>query len=78
MAAAPFRPPWFGHIGVQVLGVFALLYNLVQLATRVIDGLWGEAFLSFAWCVLFGYIALESWRFRKEQQAEADDGPPAD
>jgi hypothetical protein len=75
MANAPFRPPWFGHVGVQLLAGVALLYNLVQLATKLVDGRWGEAFLSFAWSVLFGYVLVESMRFRKEQQAAADDEP---
>ena len=78
MAAAPFRPPWFGNVGVQVLAGLALAYNLVQLVRQVIDGQGGAAFLSFAWCVLFGYVAVESWRFRKQQQAGSENGPAAD
>jgi hypothetical protein len=78
MAASPFRPPWFGHIGVQVLAGVALAYNLVQLVMKLVDGQWGEGFLSFAWSVLFGYVLLESLRFRKEQQAVVDDDEPAD
>jgi hypothetical protein len=76
MAAAPFRPPWFGNVGVQLLAGAALLYNLVQLVLKIVDGRFGEAFLSFAWSVLFGYVLVESWRFRKEQQALADDDAP--
>ena len=73
MAASPFRPPWFGNLGVQVLAAVALAYNLVQLVMRLVDGQWGEAFLSFAWSVLFGYVLIESLRFRKEQQAAGDE-----
>jgi hypothetical protein len=69
MAAAPFRPPWFGNVGVQLLAAVALVYNLVQLVGRAVDGRWGEAFLSFAWSVLFGYVLLESLRARKAQAA---------
>ncbi|WP_369141003.1 hypothetical protein [Modestobacter versicolor] len=80
MAAAPFRPPWFGNVGVQVLAGVAVVYNLYQLVTKVIDAQWGEAFLSFAWTVLFGYVLLESLRARRAQQAAAVDegqaGPP--
>jgi hypothetical protein len=76
MAAAPFRPPWFSHIGVQLLAGAAVVYNLVQLVLKVVDGRSGDAFLSFAWTVLFGYVLVESWRFRKEQQAVADDDAP--
>ena len=78
MAATPFRPPWFGNIGVQALAGVAVLYNLVRLVDGVLDERYGEAFLSFAWCVVFGYVLLESLRFRKLQQQEeaaAGDGP---
>jgi uncharacterized membrane protein YwaF len=78
MAAAPLRPPWFGNVGVQLLAGAALLYNLVQLVSRVVDGRLGEAFLSFAWSVLFGYVLVESWRFRRQQQAVADDDAPSE
>jgi hypothetical protein len=81
MAAAPFRPPWFGNIGVQVLAAVAVLYNVYQLVAKVIDEQYGEAFLSFAWCVLFGYVFLESLRARKQQHqqdAAVDDDAPAD
>jgi heme A synthase len=78
MAAAPFRPPWFGNVGVQVLAGVAIVYNLYQLARNVVDEQYGEAFLSFAWCVLFGYVLLESQRTRKQQQAVAGDDAPAD
>ena len=73
MAAAPFRPPWFGNRGVQVLAAAALAYSLVQLAGQLVDGAWGEAFLYFAWCVLFGYVLVESLRFRREQDAARDE-----
>ncbi len=83
MAAAPFRPPWFGNRGVQVLAGGALAYSLVQMVQHLVDGDWGQAFLSFAWCVLFGYVVLESLRSRREQEAAQDadrdpasDGPP--
>jgi hypothetical protein len=82
MAATPFRPPWFGNVGVQLLAGVAALYNVVQLVLKLVDGRWGEAFLSFAWTILFGYVLVESLRFRKEQQARADDptsdGAPAE
>jgi hypothetical protein len=69
VAPAPFRPPWFGNRGVQVLAGGALVYVLVQLVVQLTDGRWGEAFLSFAWCVLFGYVLVESLRFRRDQDA---------
>ena len=78
MAAAPFRPPWFGNVGVQLLAGVAIVYNLYQLVRNAVDEQWGEVFLSFAWCVLFGYVLLESVRARKQQQATAaDDEAPA-
>ncbi|MGY1642883.1 hypothetical protein ACI782_17400 [Geodermatophilus sp. SYSU D00703] len=73
MAAAPFRPPWFGNRGVQVLAAGALAYSLVQLVLHVVDAEWGEAFLSFAWSVLFGYVLVESLRFRREQDGARDE-----
>ena len=73
MATAPFRPPWFGNRGVQVLAGGALLYSLVQLVGPLVDARWGEAFLSFAWSVLFGYVLVESLRFRRQQDAERDE-----
>ena len=76
MAPAPFRPPWFGNRGVQVLAAGALVFNLVQLVLRLIDTQWGAAFLSFAWSVLFGYVLVESLRFR-QQQDTAPGEPPA-
>ena len=76
MAAAPFRPPWFGNRGVQVLAGGALAYNLVQIVLQLVDADWGAAFLSFAWSVLFGYVLVESLRFRKQQDAAGDE--PAD
>lgn len=83
MAAAPFRPPWFAHPVLPVVAGGAALYNAVQLVLRLVDGLWGEAFLSFAWCAVFGYVMVESLRFRREQeaaQAAADEGtrPPVE
>ncbi len=73
MATAPFRPPWFGSRGVQVLAAGALAYSLVQLVRQLLDALWGQAFLSFAWCVLFGYVLMESLRFRRIQDAAPDE-----
>ena len=73
MTTAPLRPPWFGNRGVQVLAGGALLYSLVQLVGQLVDARWGEAFLSFAWSVLFGYVLVESLRFRREQDAERDE-----
>jgi hypothetical protein len=78
MAASPFRPPWFGHVGVQVLAGVAVVYNLAQIVIKLVDGQWGDAFLSFAWSVVFGYVLAESLRFRKEQQAAVDDDVPVD
>jgi hypothetical protein len=69
VANAPFRPPWFGNRGVQVLAAGALAYSLVQVVLHVVDAEWGEAFLSFAWSVLFGYVLVESLRFRRQQDA---------
>ena len=76
MATAPLRPPWFGTRGVQVLAGGALAYNLVQLVRQLLDADWGPAFLSFAWSVLFGYVLLESLRFRRQQDGAPD--APAD
>ena len=73
MAAAPFRPPWFGNRGVQVLAGCALAYSLVLLVGQLVDGAWGEAFLYFAWCVLFGYVLVESLRFRRDQDTARDE-----
>ena len=73
MAPAPLRPPWFGNRGVQVLAAGALVYNLVQLVRQLVDADWGPAFLSFAWSVLFGYVLLESLRFRRQQDAAPDE-----
>jgi hypothetical protein len=81
MAAAPFRPPWFGNVGVQLLAGVAVVYDLYQLVGHLVDGEYGEAFLSFAWTVLFGYVLLESWRARRQQQAphqQSDVDRPAD
>lgn len=71
MAANPARPAWFANVGVQLLAGAAAVYNIVQLVLKLVDGRYGEAFLSFAWTVLFGYVLLESLRFRKLQQQEA-------
>jgi len=71
MANAPIRPEWFGNRGVQVLAGAAAVYNLVQLVRHLLDGQGGEAFLSFAWGVVFGYVLLESLRARKAQQQQA-------
>ena len=76
MATASFRPPWFGNRGVQVLAAGAGAYTLVQLVVQLLDARWGEAFLSFAWTVLFGYVLVESLRFRREQDATR--GEPGD
>ena len=73
MAATPFRPPWFGNRGVQVLAGGALVYTLVQLMTQLVGADWGAAFLSFAWSVLFGYVLVESLRFRREQESDRDE-----
>jgi membrane protein implicated in regulation of membrane protease activity len=79
VAAASFRPPWFGNRGVQILAGGALAYNLVQLVVQLVDAEWGAAFLSFAWSVLFGYVLVESLRFRREQEADRDEqGRPDD
>jgi hypothetical protein len=78
MAAAPFRPPWFSNVGVQLLAGAAALYNVVQLVIKLVDGRYGEAFLSFAWAVLFGYVLSESLRFRKQQRATADEDAPVE
>ncbi|MGY1841276.1 MULTISPECIES: hypothetical protein [unclassified Modestobacter] len=77
MAAAPFRPPWFGHRGVQAAAAVAVLYNAVRLVGLLLDGQPGEAFLSFAWTVVFGYVLVESLRLRREQDA-AGRGPGVD
>lgn len=77
MADAPTRPSWFGHRGVQVLAAAAAVWNAVQLVLRLVDGEGGDAFFSFALVVVFGYVVLESLRFRREQDelaaAEADE-----
>jgi hypothetical protein len=58
---------------VQVLAAGALAYNLVQLVLQLVDAEWGQAFLSFAWSVLFGYVLIESLRFRRHQDAACDE-----
>ena len=69
MATGPVRPPWLGNWGVQLLGVGLALYNAVQLVLHLVDGEYGSAFLSFAYVVVFGYVAHESWKTRQEQAA---------
>ena len=71
MAAAPFRPPWFGNVSLQVVAGLAALYNVVRMVLALVDGRGGDAFLSFAWAVVCGYVLMESVRFRKNQQAVA-------
>ncbi|GAB4080006.1 hypothetical protein GCM10028783_09540 [Modestobacter muralis] len=63
------RPPWLGNWGVQLLGIGLALYNAVQVVLHLVDGEYGSAFLSFAYTVVFGYVALESWRTRQELAA---------
>ena len=63
-----------------MLAAGALVYSLVQLVGQLVDAAWGEAFLSLAWCVLFGYVLVESLRFRREQDATREEpgtDPPA-
>jgi hypothetical protein len=79
VATAPVRPPWFGNRAVQLLGALVAVYSLVQVVLHLVDGEYGSAFLSFAYGVVFGYIGVESWRFRQQQVAAAardTDGPP--
>jgi hypothetical protein len=78
MAAAPLRPPWFGNVGVQVAAGLAALYNAVRIVLALVDGRFADAFLSFAWTVVCGYVLVESLRARREQQAHRVDGTPAD
>ena len=79
MAANPARPAWFANVGVQLLAGAAAVYNAVQLVIKLVDGRYGDAFLSFAWTVLFGYVVLESLRFRRlKQQEEAEEARTAD
>ena len=54
---------------MQLLGVGLALYNAVQLVLHLVDGEYGSAFLSFAYVVVFGYVAHESWKTRQEQAA---------
>jgi hypothetical protein len=58
---------------VQALAAGALAYNLVQLVLQLLDAEWSAAFLSFAWSVLFGYVLVESLRFRRQQDAARDE-----
>ena len=74
MAATSSRPPWFGNVGVQVLAGLAIVYNVVQMVRWLLDGDWSAAFLSFAWCVLFGYVLEESLKVRKELRRAAAEG----
>ena len=76
MAAAPFRPPWFGNRGVQVLAAGALAYSLVQVVVQLLDAAWGEAFLYSAGSVRLGSVLAESLRFRRGQDAAPEE--PAD
>jgi hypothetical protein len=78
MAAAPFRPPWFSNVGVQLLAGAAAIYNVVQLVLKLVHDRYGEAFLNFAWVVLFSYVAVESFRMKKVQQETADDDAPVE
>jgi hypothetical protein len=66
MATGPVRPPWLGNWGVQLLGIGLSIYNVVQLVRHLVDGDWGSAFLSFAYAVVFAYVASESWKTRQE------------
>jgi hypothetical protein len=77
VAKQPVRPPWLGNWGVQLLGIGLSLYNAVQLVLHLVDGEYGSAFLSFAYAVVFGYVALESWRTRQELAAKAAGERPA-
>ena len=56
-----------------MLAAGALAYNLVRLVVQLLDAEWGQAFLSFAWSVLFGYVLVESLRFRRDQDAAWDE-----
>ena len=56
-----------------MLAAGALAYNLAQLVMLLVDAEWGQAFLSFAWSVLFGYVLIESLRFRRHQDAARDE-----
>ncbi len=56
-----------------MLAAGALAYTLVQLVVQLVDAEWGQAFLSFAWSVLFGYMLAESLRFRRHQDAARDE-----
>ena len=73
MANGPVRPPWLGNWGVQLLGIGLALYNAVQLVLHLVDGDYGSAFLSFAYTVVFGYVAHESWKTRQEIAARKAD-----
>ena len=78
MAANPARPEWFANVGVQLLAGAAAVYNAVQLVLKLVDGRHGDAFLSFAWTVLFGYVVLEALRFRRlrqQEEAAAEEDP---
>ena len=77
MANGPVRPPWLGNWGVQIVGIGLALYNAVQLVLHLVEGEYGSAFLSFAYAVVFGYVALESWRTRQELAAKRSEERPA-
>jgi hypothetical protein len=80
VANGPVRPPWLGNWGVQLLGIGLSVYNVVQLVRHLVDGDWGSAFLSFAYAVVFAYVASESWKTRQEIAARkaAEGSAPAD
>ena len=70
MATAPSRPAWLGNVGVQVVAGAAAAYNVVQVVLKLVDGRGADAFLSFAYAVVFGYVLFESLAVRRAQQAE--------
>ncbi len=55
-----------------MLAAGALVFSLVQMVAQGVDAQWGQAFLSFAWSVLFGYVLVESLRFRRQQDTAPD------
>ena len=63
----------------------AAAFNVVQVVLKLVDGEPAEAFLSFAYAVVFGYVLMESLAVRRAQQAEqaaaaraAETGTPVD
>ena len=48
----------------------AAAFNVVQVVLKLVDGEPAEAFLSFAYAVVFGYVLMESLAVRRAQQAE--------